>query len=195
MREDCGAFAEKLTGLFSEIILRTMTVEPLRQWAEEELTLSQAQALALVAERGTCSIGGIAAGLGVSHPASVRLVDRLTRKRLLTRGVSESDHRQAEIRATPTARDLVNAIRRERADRLEEVLSRMTEAERAALMCGLDAFVTQALDDHQALDALCWSCQKLLPTACDDFPGFPEANVSIPVLGGDPRPTPLELER
>ena len=192
MREECGAFAEKLTGLFSNIILRTMTVEPLRQWAED-LTLSQVQTLTLVAERDVCSIGEIADGLGVSHPAAVRLVDRLVRKELLLRGVSAADQRQAEIRATPEARQLVNDIRLERAVRLEEVLDRMSEAERAALMCGLESFVTAALNDQQALDALCWSCQALLPTECEDFPGFPDVAADKNHPASAYRRAPLEL--
>src|SRR4051794_7559160 len=100
MREECGSFAEKLTGLFSDIVIKTMTVQLLRELDEREITLSQLQALTHIAERGHCSIGAIAEGLGVTHPAAVKLVDKLVRKGLLTRGVAAADHRQAEITAT-----------------------------------------------------------------------------------------------
>src|SRR5688572_7057122 len=114
MREDCTAYAEKLTGLFSDIVLKTMTVQLLRDLDEMEITLSQLQALTHVAERGKCPVGSIAAGLGVTHPAAVKLVDKLVAKGLVTRGVGVTDHRQTEITATPEGRDVVNHVRLER---------------------------------------------------------------------------------
>jgi DNA-binding MarR family transcriptional regulator len=169
MREECASFAEKLTGLFSDIVVKTMTVQLLRELDELDITLSQLQALTFVAERGTCSVGAIAEGLGVTHPAAVKLVEKLVRKDLVTRGVMEGDHRQSAIGVTPSGRRLVNEIRKERQQRLERVLDRMTAAERQALIQGLQGFVTAALCDDSALDQLCLSCQALLPTDCHDF--------------------------
>ncbi|MGV3719686.1 MAG: MarR family winged helix-turn-helix transcriptional regulator [Actinomycetota bacterium] len=169
MREECASFAEKLTGLFSDIVVKTMTVQLLRELDELDITMSQLQALTYVAERGKSSVGSIAEGLGVSHPAAVKLVEKLVRKDLVTRGVAAGDHRQSEIGVTPTGRRLVNEIRRERTQRLEQVLDRMTGEERQALIQGLQGFVTAALSDDGALDQLCLSCQALMPTDCDDF--------------------------
>src|SRR5438552_1914893 len=100
MREECASFAEKLTGLFSDIVVRTMTVQLLRELDELEITLSQLQALTHVAERGKCSVGSIAEGLRVTHPAAVKLVDKLVRKELVTRGTAPGDHRQTDIAVT-----------------------------------------------------------------------------------------------
>ncbi len=169
MREECSSFAEKLTGLFSDIVYKTMTVQLLRELDELDVTLSQLQALTFIAERRRCSVGAIAEGLGVTHPAAVKLVDKLARKELVTRSVAESDHRQAEISVTEAGRELVAQVRRERTQRLEEVLDRMEPRERHALIDGLQAFVTAALQNEGCLDALCASCQALLPTDCNDF--------------------------
>jgi DNA-binding MarR family transcriptional regulator len=169
MREECSNFAEKLAGLFSDIVLETMTVQLLRELDDLDVTLSQLQALTHVAERRTCSVGSIAEGLGVTHPAAVKLVDKLARKELITRGVAASDHRQAEIGVTAVGRELVNRVRRERMQRLAKVLDQMPAEDRLALIHGLQSFVTAALRDAGALDALCVSCQALLPTDCDDF--------------------------
>ena len=169
MREECTSFAEKLTGLFTDIVVRTMTVQLLRELDELDITLSQLQALTHVAERGKSSVGAIAEGLGVTHPAAVKLVDKLVRKSLVTRGVAAADHRQSEIGITDEGRRLVNGVRHERAQRLTRVLDRMSVEERQALIGGLQAFVTAALRDEGALDTLCASCQALLPTDCDDF--------------------------
>ena len=87
MREECTSFAEKLTGLFSDIVVKTMTVQLLRELDELDITFSQLQALTYVAERGKCSVGALAEGLGVTHPAAVKLVDKLAKKELVTRAV------------------------------------------------------------------------------------------------------------
>lgn len=170
MREECTSFAEKLTALFSDIVVKTMTVQLLRELDEMEITLSQLQALTHVAERQKCSVGSIAERLNVTHPAVVKLVDKLVRKGLVTRNVAAADHRQSEIAITPEGRRLVNQVRQERTQRLVGVLDRMCPEERQALIHGLQAFVTAALRDQGALDALCLSCQALLPTDCTDFP-------------------------
>src|SRR5262245_24778611 len=169
MREECGSFAEKLAGLFSEIVFKTLTVAPLRELEALDVTVSQLQALAWVAERGRSSVGEIAEGLGVTHPAVVKLVHRLQEKGLAERSHSESDHRLAAIAATPAGRDLVNRVRAARAARLRAVLDRMPAADRQALIRGLETFVT-ASRGERALDGLCCSCQALLPTDCEDFP-------------------------
>src|SRR5687768_3593176 len=111
MREECTSFAEKLTGVFSDIVIKTMTVQLLRELDELDVTLSQLQALTLVAERRKSSVGALADGLGVTHPAAVKLVDKLAKKRLVTRGIAAADHRQAEIGITDEGRRLINAVR------------------------------------------------------------------------------------
>jgi DNA-binding MarR family transcriptional regulator len=169
MREACTSFAEKLTGLFSDIVLKTMTVQLLRELDELDITLSQLQALTLVAERRKCSVGALAEGLGVTHPAAVKLVDKLVRKALVTRAVAAEDHRQSDITATTEGRRIVNEVRRARTERLEGVLDRMCPEDRQALIHGLQCFVTAALRNEGALDQLCVSCQALLPSDCDDF--------------------------
>jgi DNA-binding MarR family transcriptional regulator len=176
MREECTKFAEKLTSLFSEIIFRTMTVQLLRELEELDVTLSQLQALTHVAERAKCSIGEIADGLGVTHPAAVKMVDRLLKKGLLTRSVSSSDHRQAEIQVTHAGRELVNRVRHERTQRLARVLEQMAPEDRAGLIRGLERFVAASLDT-QALDGICRSCQTLLPTDCKDWEALVELGV------------------
>jgi DNA-binding MarR family transcriptional regulator len=169
MREECNSFAEKLTGVFSDIVVKTMTVQMLRELEELDLSLSQLHALTHVAEARKCSVGGLAEALGVTHPAAVKLAEKLARKGLLTRGVGLDDHRQTELSATPEGRRLINRVREERTNRLEQVFNRMSAEERQALIQGLQGFVTAATRNEAALDQLCVNCQTLLPTECTDF--------------------------
>lgn len=168
MREECAKFADRLAGLFSEIILKTMTVPLLRELEERDITLSQLHALTHVGERRSCSIGEIAEGLDVTHPAAVKMVDRLAKKGLVTRSVSALDHRQAEIQIAPAGRELVQRVGRERSERLARVLEQMTPEERQGLIRGLERFVGASLS-ARALDQICQSCQTLLPTDCRDW--------------------------
>lgn len=186
MREECTSFAEKLTGLFSDIVFKTMSVQLLRDLDELDVTLSQLQALSFIAERRCCSVGALAEGLGVTHPAAVKLVDKLVKKELITRSVAATDHRQTDIVVTETGRELVKQVRRARTDRLEAVLSRMPAEDRHALIDGLQGFVTAALQDESCLDALCLSCQALLPTDCTDFRLITEEQLSTSGTGALP---------
>ena len=168
-REECSSFTEKLTGLFSEIVTKSMTVQLLRDLDDLDLTHSQLLALTYIAERRKCTVGGLAEGLHISHPAAVKVLEKLCRKDLAMRSVGLQDHRQTEIVATAAGRALIQRIRVERAQRLASVLDRMEPAERIAMMQGLQGFVTAALRDEGALDALCQSCQAVLPSDCQAF--------------------------
>src|SRR3954451_10499768 len=169
MREECTSFAEKLTGLFSDIIFKTMTVRLLRELDDLDITLPQLQALTYVAEHRNCSVGRLAEGLGVTHPAAVKSVERLVKKGLVARAVAATDHRQAELAATSEGRNLVNEIRQQRTQRLTQVLDQMAPEERQSLIRGLEKFVTVALMNEGALNGLCQSCQTLMPTDCRDW--------------------------
>src|SRR5262245_51562343 len=136
MREECGNFAEKLTGLFSDIVFKT-TLLSLQDEEALDVTVAQLHALAWVAEHGPCSVREIAEGLGVTHPAVIKLVNRLQEKGLAQRSLCARDHRQAAIAATAQGRDLVNRTRAARAERLEQVMARMSDTDRQALIRGL----------------------------------------------------------
>jgi DNA-binding MarR family transcriptional regulator len=169
MRAECTSYAEKLAGLFSQIVDDTLAAGLLRELDDLEITVSQLQALTCVAECGSCTVGALAEALRVTHPAAVRLAEKLVRKELLTRRVADGDHRQTELRVLPAGRRLVQRVWEERAGRLERVLDRMEVEDRQSLIRGLEGFVTAALEQRGALDALCVSCQAVHPTECDDF--------------------------
>src|SRR5438477_6329974 len=110
MREACCSFAEKLAGLFSAVLFKTLTGGGLHELEEPEVTLTQLQALTWVAEHRCCSVGELAHGLGVTHPAAVKLVHRLQERALVERATSASDHRQAVLAVTASGLCLVNAV-------------------------------------------------------------------------------------
>jgi MarR family transcriptional regulator, organic hydroperoxide resistance regulator len=185
MREECTSFAEKLTSLFSDIVLKTLTVQLLRDFEELDITVPQLQGLTSIAEKGHCTVGELAERLGVSHVAAVKLVERLLKRELVTRKQSERDHRQSLLQATAEGRRLVIAVRSERTQRLAVVLEKMSPEERMGLIRGLERFVQAASADGRMLDSICLSCQTLLPSDCKDW--IPEDAVrETAKLGGLP---------
>jgi DNA-binding MarR family transcriptional regulator len=175
MREECTSFADKLTSLFSDIVLKTLTVQLLRDFEELDITLPQLQALTSIAEKGHCTVGELGERLSVSHVAAVKLVERLLKRELVTRTQSETDHRQSLLRATEEGRRLVIAVRSERTQRLALVLEKMSSEERMGLIRGLERFVQAASADERTLYSICQSCQTLLPSDCKDW--IPENSV------------------
>lgn len=169
-RDECISFAEKLTGMFSEIIAQSMTSQLIDELDDRDVTLSQLHALTWIAEHSPCSVGALAHGLKVTHPAAVRLVEKLARRSLVLKGTAPGDHRQAALRPTETGLRLARTARRERVRRLERVLDRMDPAARQGLIQGLQEFVAAALQSGEAVDQLCVSCQALKPEPCDMFP-------------------------
>lgn len=169
-RDECTSFAEKLTGMFSEIIAQSMTSQLIDELDERDVTLSQLHALTWIAEHSPCSVGALAHGLRVTHPAAVRLVEKLARRSLVLKGTAPGDHRQAALRPTEAGLRLARTARRERVKRLERVLDRMDPEARQGLIQGLQEFVAAALQNGQAVDQLCMSCQALRPEPCDMFP-------------------------
>src|SRR2546423_485413 len=127
MREACCTYAEKLTGLFSEIVGRDMAAL-LRELQEREITLAQLHALGWIAEHPPQrSVTEIASGLGISHPAVVKLLNHLQEKDLVARAACPTDHRQSLASVTAAGITLLRAVRAERAERLRRVLERMAE--------------------------------------------------------------------
>ena len=152
------AYLQMLADLFSETVLKTLTLRLIEETSEVELTHSQYQALSYLYRHGRCTVGHIAEGLSVSYPASTKLVTRLAEKGLATRTEGASDRRQAEVDLTDAGRAVVTELRRLRQERFATVLSRLSSADRAALTQGLERFVIAAVQDEGVNRDICLRC-------------------------------------
>jgi len=92
----------------------------------EELTLSQWRALFIVGggENGA-RVGEVALRVGVTVPATGRLLRRLERRGLLVMAQDERDRRATRARLTPRGAEVRGSILRYRRSRLDAVAARV----------------------------------------------------------------------
>jgi len=96
---------------------------------EADLTMSQAQALRLLAS-APLSTGNLAGKLGISAPAVSQLTDRLIRKQLIERRAAERDRRSVTVELSVTGRRLVEGFRRRRNEAFEHALLQLSDSDR-----------------------------------------------------------------
>lgn len=166
MAEQNLTYEQMLADLFSETVLKTLTLRLIEETCEVELTHSQYQALRYLYSHGRCTVGHIAEGLSISYPASTKLVGRLAGKELVTRTEGVSDRRQAEVDLTAHGRAVITELRRARQERFETVLKRLSPADRTALVRGLELFVVAAVQDEGVNNDICLRCGTDRLDAC-----------------------------
>jgi len=183
MLEPTPAYIQMLADLFSETVVKTLTLRLLERIGEVELTHSQYLALRYLYSHGRCTVGHIAEGLSVSYPASTKLVTRLSEKDLVTRTEGVSDRRQAEVDLTPQGREIIAKLREARLERFNAVFDRLSSSDRAALIRGLERFVVAAVQDEGVGYDICLRC------GTDRMEECPVNTAHLEVLG--PSLTPM----
>jgi len=109
-----------------------------------ELTFPQWRALLVVgdAEDGA-RIGQVATRVGVTLPATSRLLRRLERRGLTTLAVDEDDHRATRARLTDRGRQVRAAILADRHAAIRDVVDALPEPDRLDLASGLRALAAE----------------------------------------------------
>jgi len=103
-----------------------------------ELTFPQWRAMLVVgAEADGARVGEVAARVGVTVPATSRLLRRLERRGLTTLVTDEADHRATRVRLTERGHAIRAAIIAHRRDALEAVAANLPDPRRLDLATGL----------------------------------------------------------
>ena len=97
------------------------------------LSLTAALALGRLNEEGPIRLTTLAAAEGISQPSMTQLIQRLERQGLATRINDPEDGRAALVNITNTGRALLDARRRDRRDRLAELLMALSPEDEATL--------------------------------------------------------------
>jgi DNA-binding MarR family transcriptional regulator len=105
----------------------------LRQHAPGGVTPSQLSALSTIVAEGRVTLSQLAVAERVQPPSITRVVDILVTEGFATRTQSEEDRRVAWVEPTPTGRDLVDAVRRQRDAYLTQRLSTLSREDVAVL--------------------------------------------------------------
>lgn len=158
--------ADRLSRLFCTVVDQIVTTRALRHTMNGDVSRAQFAGLQFVYLHPQCCIKDLAGGLGVSHPAAVKLVERLESKHLIARTPHQRDRRVVQLAVTQTGTDQVQAVMLARSQAIEAVLDRAgQDCSRHILDC-LDAFVKAALSDQDDIKGVCLHCGGLHDDDC-----------------------------
>jgi DNA-binding MarR family transcriptional regulator len=105
-----------------------------------DVTLPQFRVLVMVASTGPVNLGAVARALGVHPSNATRACDRLVAAGLLDRHDDPGDRRNLTLELTEQGRDLVRRTMDDRRAAIAEILARMPDEQRSALVPALETF-------------------------------------------------------
>jgi DNA-binding MarR family transcriptional regulator len=135
-----AARIERLLGLFRSLS------------PPSSLSLTAAATLATLERSGPSRLTSLAAKEGVTQPAMTQLIARLQESGLVIRTADPADGRVVQVQLTEEGRATLARRRAVRAERLAEILARLSPAEQAALGAALPAI--DALSNAQQAPSL-----------------------------------------
>jgi DNA-binding MarR family transcriptional regulator len=148
----------KTAKLFSQALFYRIVRPTLNELMDGDLTEVQLACLRFVFLHPDPSVGAIADGLSFSNAASAKLVDRLVKKKLLSREEDQQDRRVLKIKLTPEGQKLLDTIEKIEAQQFDAVLQRLSPEEHTALETGLTAFLKAALQEVNEIEEICLRC-------------------------------------
>jgi len=138
---------------------RVLVAVAARSLAEvsDDVTLPQYRALVVLASRGPQLLGALAEQLDVNPSTASRLCDRLERKNLVSRRLSEASRREVEIELTEAGRKIVDNVTGRRRLQIMRILMSVPERQRTNLVKALTAFNEAAGEAPEQSWSLGWS--------------------------------------
>ena len=109
--------------------------------------VSEAHALGVLADAGPLSQNELAKRLHLTKSTVSRLIDQLTRRGWVERRPGEHDGRQRLVELTTAGQKSARQMASRRAERMQHVLDRIPDSQRAAVLAALDALVDAAHED------------------------------------------------
>ncbi|MFC3282146.1 MarR family winged helix-turn-helix transcriptional regulator [Litchfieldella rifensis] len=117
-----------------------------------------AAAIALIGRSPGWTIRYLSEDLGLSHAATVRLVDRLVGDGLMMRAKSTKDARAVELSLTPAGQEIYQRILDARHERLAVALSCLSDAEKDALGAIADKLLAAVAKGGACRSRICRFC-------------------------------------
>ncbi len=124
----------------------------------EDLSPSAVAALQTIRQIGPMAIQDVARVIGLTHSATVRLIDRLE-KDWLVRRLSRKG-REVRVEATARGRRRAGQFQERRLVSAEALLAVLDEEERTVLARALDKMLAACVGDAAAGDRICRSCER-----------------------------------
>jgi MarR family transcriptional regulator, negative regulator of the multidrug operon emrRAB len=127
--------------------------------AVSELPLTDAACLNVVAHADGCSIRYLSDTLAISHPGTVRLVDRMATAGHLTRGPGP-DGRTIGVHLTAAGNRLWRRQRDARGTRLDEALASLTPKQRVDATSIVETLLNALTTDASHAERVCRFCNE-----------------------------------
>lgn len=109
----------------------------MRRQVDGQLSVPQFRCLHFVARQPGCSLGAVAAFLGVTLPTASAMVDRLVKAGALAPGTAAADRRRSALNLTATGRAQMRQIERRARGEFARALATCSGAELQAVLAGL----------------------------------------------------------
>ena len=154
---DSNEYAEMVAEVFIETV-RKSAGKLTCQDPEGEITPALMECLQYVYLHGVSPIREIGNGLEMSLSGASQLVERLVKKRLVTRSENEDDRRLTRVELTDVGREAVKQMRRRKSEWFDAILEAMPPSQRKALREGLESFLRVALTNQDNVDNACVRC-------------------------------------
>ena len=127
--------------------------------AATDLPQTDAACLNLVAHHDGCSIRLLSEILGLTHPGTVRVVDRLAAGGLVERG-SGPDGRTVGLHLTTTGRRRWTEQRDARAQRLDTAIDALSARQRDAVTSAIETLLGVLTVDDRHAEQICRFCDE-----------------------------------
>lgn len=112
----------------------------------EGVTLPQFRMLSSLSVQGPMKLSTLADLLGVNPSTALRMAERLTVARLITRRVNPHNRREIILSLAPAGRRIVAEVTARRREEISQVVARLEPEQRTALVQALDAFAAAGGD-------------------------------------------------
>ncbi len=149
---------QRTVRLFCQAVMSRVFKPALDQLTNEDLTQVQLSCIRFAHLHPEPSVGMIADGLGVSDAAAAKLIDRLVKKRLLTREEDPEDRRVLKIKLTEAGQKLLERACSLEAEYFSSIFRRMPLESLMELERGVISFLKTALEKPEQVDEICLKC-------------------------------------
>ncbi|MYZ43334.1 MarR family winged helix-turn-helix transcriptional regulator [Schauerella aestuarii] len=158
---------EKLVNIFGALALAVADDLLAEAQTEAPEAGPAAAAISLLRHEPGMSIDQLRRGLPLSHPGTVRLVDRLAEDGLVMRQTSERDRRAVALSLTQAGESACSKIRAARGESVGRALSALNAKERATFGVLVEKMLSTLVRGEDHCYAVCRLCDE---TACKECP-------------------------
>ncbi len=136
--------AEKVAALLPRLGMMVFKAHAC-QSAAAGITVGHYKALGFLFHHGQCTVGEIAAGLGVSLSTASELLDQLVTSGYVARGTNPADRRQVHVWLTASGKTITDEIYQRRVALVRAALHQVPPAERPIVVRSLETLVSVLL--------------------------------------------------